>query len=117
MKMCLLVFITKKLDSIDPILSDMLAQGISGATVLDAKGMLKTLHESDLDPPPIFGSLRQFINPESESVKMLVVVLDDSKTQAVRALIRRHAGDLTQPNTGILFEVPVNHIEGVLDFK
>lgn len=115
MYMQLLVFITKQSEIIDPILSDMLENHISGATVIDGKGMLKSLNEADIDPPPIFGSLRQFVNPGAETSTLLMIVLNQEKVTQVRNIIHLHAGSLNKPNTGILFEIPVANVEGILD--
>ncbi|MDO4572657.1 MAG: hypothetical protein Q4C13_04745, partial [Clostridia bacterium] len=71
------------------------------------------LDESNVEPPPIFGSLRQFINPAHESGKMFFMVLRDEDVPRVRAVIHQVAGDLKLPNTGILFTVPVMNWEGV----
>ena len=42
----------------------MIEAGFQGGSVVDCQGMLTTLSACDSeDAPPIFGSLRQFINP------------------------------------------------------
>lgn len=109
----LLVFITNQVEAIDPILAEMLEKKLSGASVVDCAGMLKSLNESSVDAPPIFGSLRQFLNPDHEANKMLLMVLNKEDTAAARAIIHRHTRSIDQPNTGILFEIPVANVEGV----
>lgn len=111
--MQLLIHITNQESSITPILSKMMDAGIQGATIVDCKGMLTTLNESSIEPPPIFGSLRQFINPERQSGKMIFVLLKDEDVPSVKAIVHSVAGDLKLPNTGILFTVPVMNWEGV----
>ncbi len=111
--MQLFIHITNHEQSVSPILSKMLDAGIHGATVVDCKGMLTTLNESSVDAPPIFGSLRSFINPERQSNKMIMVVLKDEDIPAVREIVHSVSGDLKLPNTGILFSVPVMNWEGV----
>lgn len=111
--MQLLVFITNKTESITPILSELLDHGISGATVVDCKGMLTALNESSVEPPPIFGSLRRFVNPEHESGKMLFVVVSDERMPIVKGVIKEHTGSLKSPNTGVMFTVPLTSAEGV----
>ena len=111
--MQLFMHITNQEDSVTPILSRMMEAGIRGATIVDCKGMLTTLNESNVEPPPIFGSLRQFINPERQSNKMILVVLKDEDVPTVKQIVHEVAGDLKLPNTGILFTVPIMNWEGV----
>ena len=112
--MQMLVFITKQTECINPILADLLNRNISGATVIDCEGMLKAINESSIDPPPVFGSLRHFINPAQETVKMLMIIpRDDERLALVKQIIHEHAGRLDRPNTGIMFEIPVTNVEGV----
>lgn len=112
--MQMLVFITKQVDCINPILADLLSRNISGATVIDCEGMLKAINESSIDPPPVFGSLRHLINPGQETVKMLMILpRDEEKLAMVKQIIHEHAGKLDKPNSGIMFEVPVMNVEGV----
>ncbi|HQQ39895.1 MAG TPA: hypothetical protein PLR57_00160 [Clostridia bacterium] len=112
--MQLLIHITNHEDSVTPIFSKLLEAGISGATVVDCQGMLTTLSEcSSVDAPPIFGSLRQFINPCRQTNKMIMIVLKDEDIPTVKEIIHSVAGNLKEPNTGIFFTVPVMNWEGV----
>ena len=111
--MQLLVHITNHETSVTPILSAMMKEGIHGATVVDCEGMLSAIDHSSEEPPPIFGSLRAFLNPERQPNKMILAVLKDEDIPRVREIIHGIAGDMKLPNTGILFTVPVMNWEGV----
>ena len=111
--MQLLVHITTHETSVSPILAKMMDAGIHGATVVDCEGMLSAIDRSSEEPPPIFGSLRAFLNPERQQNKMIMVVLKDEDIPAVREIIHSVAGDMKLPNTSILFTVPVMNWEGV----
>ena len=111
--MQLFVYITSDPDSMSPILAELLEKQIHGATTVDCKGMLTALNESSVEPPPIFGSLRHFLNPEHQSGKMLFIVLKDEEVPTVKEVIHDVCGSLKEPNTGILFTVPVMNWEGV----
>lgn len=111
--MQLFVHITNHVDSVGPMLEKLLEAGVHGATVVDCKGMLSAINESGVEPPPIFGSLRRFLNPEQESGKMLFIVLRDEDVPVVKDIVHRVSGDLRLPNTGILFTVPIMGWEGV----
>lgn len=73
--MQLLVFIAKNADVVSPILRELMENKIGGGTVVECEGMLQALYESQVEPPPLFGSLRQFLNPASAKGKILFVVL------------------------------------------
>lgn len=111
--MQLFVYITSNTETVEPILNSLLENSISGATTVDCKGMLRVLNESSIEPPPIFGSLSRFLNPEHQSGKILLIVLKDEDVPIVKGIIHRICGSLKQPNTGILFTVPVMNWEGV----
>lgn len=111
--MQLLVHITNQVDSISPILKKMMETGIHGASVVDCKGMLKSVSQDSVDAPDIFGGLRKFINPDQENNKMIFVVLKDEQVQGAIDIIHEIAGDLKLPNSGVLFCLPVTRWEGV----
>ena len=110
--MQLFIHITNREDLVTPLLEELL-QADMHATIVDCKGVLTALNESENDNPPIFGSLRQFINPERQSGKMIFIVLKDEDVPTVRDIVHKVSGDLKLPNTGILFTVPIMGWEGV----
>lgn len=112
--MRLLFCITNQVEKIDSIYAEIMAEGLCGATTIDGKGMVTSLNESKIDPPPIFGSLRQFVHPDKESTKIILMALSEDKVALVRSIIRKHLGDLSQPDTGILFEMPIENVEGIM---
>jgi len=111
--MQLFVHITPQEESVTPIFTKMLEAGFHGASVVDCQGMLTTLSACNADDAPIFGSLRQFINPCRQTNKMILIVLKDEDVPKVKEIIHTVAGDLRNPNTGIFFTVPVMNWEGV----
>ena len=111
--MQLFVYISSNPEVGSPLMSELLSKGIHGATSVDCKGMLKSINDSDIEPPPIFGSLRKFINPNYQSGKMIFIVLRDEDIPVVKAAVHKICGDLRLPNTGIFFSVPVMNWEGV----
>ena len=110
--MQLFVHITNHEESITPIFQKLMDAGLQGASVVDCQGMLTTLSACGEDAP-IFGSLRQFINPCRQTNKMILIVLKDEEVPVVKDIIHSVAGDLKSPNTGILFTLPVMNWEGV----
>lgn len=45
------------------------------------------------------------------------MVLDKDKVEIARKTIRNVLGDLSQPETGILFGIPLLFIEGIRDYE
>ena len=103
--MLLFIYITNRVATVSPILQKMAERGIHGATMVDCEGMLQTLAADSIEPPPFFGSLRKFINPDHEPGKMLFAV--------AKSCIHDVCGSLDRPNAGIMFTVPVTSVEGV----
>lgn len=114
--MLLQVFVLNQVDRLPRLLSGFMAAGVTGTTVLDCKGGLQVMGQSgDLDDaPPIFGSLRKFLNPGPAEGRLLLTVLDESKLDASRQVIREVVGDITRPGTGIYFTIPITNVEGLV---
>ncbi|HHU32664.1 MAG: hypothetical protein ACOX1Y_02120 [Zhaonellaceae bacterium] len=110
--MKLMVLVLKKHEYLEQLLSEFLGAGLGGATIIESVGMLRVIEQSRIEPPPIFGSLRQFINPEYESSRTIFMVLEDEKIETARNIINRIVGGLEKPNTGILFTIPIDYVEG-----
>ena len=110
--MQLLIYITKEIEKLPTVLGGFMEEGIRGATVVDSQGALRTVLNDSVEAPPIFGSLRKFLNPRGEEEKMVFVVLLEEKVEAAKNVIRRTA-DLSRPDTGIFFTLPVNDAEGM----
>lgn len=114
--MLLQVFILNQVDLLPRVLSGLMAAGVTGTTVLDCKGGLQVMGQSeDLDDaPPIFGSLRKFLNPGPAEGRLLLTVLDEKKLPASRKVISEVVGDISKPGTGIFFTVPITNVEGLV---
>ena len=86
--------------------------GICGATILNSTGMVKELAKSSEDFP-IFGTLRMLINPDRKESKTLFMVLTDEKVEKAKKIIRDIVGDLSEPDSAVVFTLPVLSTEGV----
>ena len=111
--MQLFVYITNNHECISPLMNELMARGIRGATSVECQGMLAAVSEADCEHPPIFSSLRSFLNPERETGKMVFIVMKDEDIPVAKEAVHKVCGDLRLPNTGILFSVPVMNWEGV----
>lgn len=112
--MHMLIFVLNKVDLLEDVLSELTNSGIKGATIIDSSGMAKTLSESDHDDIPIFGSLKMILNENRPFNKTIFTVLKDEELNVAVNAIKTVVGDLSKPNIGILFAVPVSFTEGIL---
>lgn len=111
--MQLFVLILNKTECLPKLLGEFLSAGIKGATIYDSMGEVQYIGHETVEPPPIFGSLRKFINPDHEQNKTVLVILRDEQVEAARAIVNKVTGGLDKPGTGIIFTVPVSFIEGI----
>ncbi len=112
--MQLLILILHNTSYMDKILAELMKAGLRGGTLLDCEGVLQAIAHNSVEPPPIFGALRQYLNPErGETNKMLISAVSDSEAQTASEIINRVTGGLDRANTGILMTLPILKIEGL----
>ena len=93
------------------ILHELAEAGIKGGTIVDAKGMGESL--LSMEDIPMFGTLRQLLSSEErEDVKLLLFVVQDDEVVPTAKTIKKVV-DLENPNTGILFSLPIYYCEGL----
>lgn len=110
--MQLLILILKKVELTDQIMQELAKVGVTGGTILDGTGMAKSL--ADMDELPMFGMLRHLMEEGSANSKskVLMFVLRDEEMIKARVAIKE-AIDFRDPNTGIIFSVPITYVEGL----
>lgn len=110
--MQLMVMVLNRVEALDSLLERFMEDGICGATILNSTGMVKELAKSSEDFP-IFGTLRMLINPDRKESKTLFMVLTDEKVEKAKKIIRDIVGDLSEPDSAVIFTLPVLSTEGV----
>ncbi|NLP35381.1 MAG: hypothetical protein GX359_09385 [Clostridiales bacterium] len=110
--MQLLVLVLKKVELMDQLIKALAENGVTGGTILNGSGMAKAL--VNMEDLPIFGMLRQLLSEEEEkeSCKVMMFVLKNKQAIETRKVIKDVIGDLKEPNTGIMFAVPISYVEG-----
>lgn len=109
--MQLLTLILKKVELLDEILKDLATAGVTGGTILDGTGMAEAL--VNMEDLPMFGMLRRVLrDEEKETCKVVLFVLKDEDVINVRNIIKKDVR-LKEPNTGILFIIPITYAEGL----
>lgn len=112
--MHLVVIVLNKTEVLSKLLAAFMDAGISGATVLDSKGMLSVIgHSTGEEIPPLFNSLRSFLRLDEESNKTIFAVVKEENIKKISEITNKITGGLDKPNTGILFSLPIGYIEGL----
>ncbi len=112
--MQLLILILHNSRDMDKILAEMLACGIRGGSLLDCEGVLQAMGHTSVEPPPIFGSLRQYLNPERGALnKILISAVTEEQARLALEIVNKVTGGLDKANTGIFMTLPILNIEGL----
>lgn len=110
--MQLLLLVLNQTDLLDSLLKSFMENSIHGATILSSTGMAYKL--SKHEDYPIFGTLRTLLNLNQEENKTIFMVLKDEEVPKVKSIIRSVIGDLSKPNTAVMFTLPVIDTEGLI---
>lgn len=109
--MKLLVIILNKTECLEELLEAFTENNISGATIIDSKGMLQELYEHD--EFKFIGSLRSLFNPEHTENKTILMVTKEERVKEISKITNDVTGGLDKPDTGILFTLPIDYLEGL----
>lgn len=112
--MQLVILIIHNKNHMDSILVEMMNSGIKGGSLLECEGALQALNHRGITPPPAFGSLREYLNPENEERnKMLICAMSDENVAVTRNIANEITGGLEHPNTGVMFCLPLLSADGI----
>lgn len=111
--MKLAVVVLNKVECLEDLLERFYEEDLRGATILDSQGMAHTLEDND--ELTFMVSLRQFLDPSHKESKTIFMVVPDQRLADVSRVLNEVTGGLDQPDTGILFALDVNHVEGIGD--
>ncbi len=108
--MKLIIFIMNRVEKLDKLIRELHQKGIKGATILSSTGMAQKLLANE--DTAFIGSLKAlFDNPRVES-KVIMTVVKEDQIDIVYQVIEDIVGDLSLPNTGIVFTVDVAQVKG-----
>ena len=107
--MQLLVVVLNHAELVEQVLAGFVELGITGATVIESKGMGRVLSQD----VPIFAGLRTLNTRSRSANRTLFCVADDEKIDAAVRLIEETCGDLGSAGMGILFTLPVTRVVGL----
>lgn len=111
--MKLLIFILNKTEKLDRLLKELANAHLTGATVFNSSGMASQLSKTnDETLSTIFGSLRHLLKDNQKENKTIMMVVKEDRIADIERIINEVVGNITEPNTGILFTVPIDFIRG-----
>lgn len=109
--MKMLILVLNKTNVLENLLTKFFEAGIKGSTIFNSTGMAQTL--SGLDDGNFFASLKFFLDPEQDENYTIMTVLPQQQIETYKKVISEVVGDLSEPNTGVLFTLPVEQVEGL----
>lgn len=110
----LFVFVLQDPNFEENLLSAWLENGVPGVTVMDSYGISHKLTKDALYDLPPLASLSSILGPQEESSLALFSVLpDDFDVDALIAVSEEIVGDLSKPNVGIAFTLPISRTWGL----
>ena len=110
--MKLVIIILNKIECLQKILESFKLQNIPGATIIDSKGMIQELNDNSEDYR-IIGSLRELFTPSHTENKTIIMAARDEDVKKISAIVNEATGGLDNPDTGVLFTLPIDYMEGL----
>ena len=110
--MQMLIVVLNKIERLDDLLLELSDKGIRGGTIIDSMGMVRTLMDEHLEIP-LFGSLKTILNEDRPINKTIFMVLKDEKVPIAMECVRKTMGNMNDQDTGIMFTLPINQVEGL----
>jgi len=105
----LLVLVLDDIEKFPEVIEAWEEVGVPGVTILDSVGTRRLQERVQRDDMPLIPSLRSlFSSDEDHNRTLFTVVEDDGILDAAIAAAQKVAGNFKEPNTGILFVVPVS---------
>lgn len=111
--MHLVVFVLDCMEQCHDLLGAWEEAGAGGITILESTGLAR-MRSQMRDDLPLIPSLRDMLEGQEAYHRTLMTVVPDEETvDRVIAATESVVGDLSRPNTGFLFVVPVSRAVGL----
>ncbi len=111
--MKLVTIILNKTECLENLLKEFSNNQLSGATIIDSKGMMQELFDHDHEDLYFLASLRTLLNPSHKENKTIIMVAKDEDLKLISEVVNKVTGGLDKPDTGILFTLPIDYLEGL----
>ncbi|NJN43271.1 MAG: hypothetical protein HC806_00040 [Anaerolineae bacterium] len=114
----MIFFVLDDADRTEEILEAWNEVGIPGATVLESTGMGRLINAGLRDDTPLMPSLRDFFRSGGSHNRTLFSIIEDKiKISEILKATEAIVGELSKPNTGVLFVLPVAEAYGLAKNK
>src|SRR5699024_7655579 len=108
----LVVIVLNKTDVLDEILTAFVNYKVTGATVLDSSGLGHIISNRF----PMFSMFAELKDEKAGNSKTIFTVVEDEKERdEVLEAVESVLGDISVPDTAILFSLPVSFTKGIDD--
>jgi hypothetical protein len=112
--MHLLVLVLDNNRYLNDILAAWDAAGVRGVTILESTGLNRVLSRQTASP--LFSGFSTLVGANRSGNNTLFAVIDGmASAESLKQATESVLGDLSQPNTGILFAVPLDAAWGYAD--
>ncbi len=113
----MLVLVLTHKESMNQVIKAFAENDIHGSTIIDSMGMAAVINNEDYEDLPMFGILRHIMDDDDEKEKNYTVftVLNDEDLEKAKKIVKEVCGNLNKPNSGIMFTLPVDFVEGVVE--
>lgn len=110
--MQLIFVVLNKVELLEELLARLNKAGIRGGTIIDTKGMVRSIDDSDQSY--ILGSLKFFLDQPRPESKTIFFIAQDDQVDLARKTVDDVLGGIDKPNTGIMFGVPISFVDGIM---
>lgn len=106
----LVVIVLNKTDLLNELLSEFMDNNLSGATVLDSSGMGHLISNQF----PMFAMFAELEEEKEKNSKTIFKVVGSiEEREKTVAIVENICGDLADPDTAIIFTIPVSYQKGI----
>jgi len=109
--MKLVIYVMNDIQLLDRFLKRLKERGIRGATIINSTGMGRKLASME-DSIALFGGLKALFDSSRSESNVILMASEDDHVAVIYDTIHEVAGDLSKPNSGIVFTVPLDNVEG-----
>lgn len=108
--MKLVIYVMNNTHLLDKFLKELHTQGIKGATIISSTGMGRKLYQNE--DYQFIGGLRALFEGTRPESNVILMVVEDEQVEKIYQIIDLVVGDLTKPNSGIAFALPLESVKG-----
>lgn len=107
-----LFIVLNKVEKLKKVLLALKDSGVRGATIIDSVGAGDMMKESFSGMPMLSGLMRGLQNNYDTNKTIFSVIEREDQVNDAMAAVERVLGDMSKPDTGIMFVLPVIKFKG-----